>query len=81
VASRLPGKFVLPPGLEICLLVGYFWTTWENAIDEFTDAILVLSEELVASVETGSLTGNHLGHQTVGFMNYLVKIHRNIENT
>jgi hypothetical protein len=56
---------------------------WENAIDEVIDtAILVLSEELreivrgkrrgnvVASVETGSLLGNHLGHQTVCFVNY-----------
>ena len=55
---------------------------WENAIDGVTDAaILVLSEELreivrekrgnvVASVETGSLLGNHLGHQTVCFVNY-----------
>jgi hypothetical protein len=47
VASRLPDKFVLPLGLEICLLVIYFWTMWENAIDEVTDAaILVSSEEL-----------------------------------
>jgi hypothetical protein len=45
VASRLPGKFVLSLGLEICLLVSYFWTMWENAIDEVVDAaILVLSE-------------------------------------
>ena len=66
---------------------------WENAIDEVIDAaILVLSEELreivgekrgnvVANVETGSLIGNHLGHQTVCFVNYLVKFHKNIENT
>ena len=47
MASRLPGKFVLPLGLEICLLVTYFRTMLGNAIDEVTDAaILVLSEEL-----------------------------------
>jgi len=47
VASRLPGKFVLPLGLEICLLASYFRTMWENSIDEIFDAaILVLSEEL-----------------------------------
>jgi hypothetical protein len=47
VASRLPSKFVLPLGLEICLLVSHFRTMWENAIDEVIDAaILVLSEEL-----------------------------------
>jgi hypothetical protein len=41
----LPGKSVLPLGLETCLLVSYF-QTWENAIYEVTDAaILVLSEE------------------------------------
>jgi len=51
VASRLPSKFVLPLGLEICLLVSYFRTTWENAIDEVIDAaILVLSEELGEAV-------------------------------
>jgi len=47
VASRLPGKFVSPLGLEICLLASYFRTMWKNAIDEFIDdAILILSEEL-----------------------------------
>ena len=47
MASRLPGKFVLPLGLEIYLLVSYFRTMWENAIDGVIDAaILVLSEEL-----------------------------------
>ena len=47
MASRLPGKFVLPLGLEICLLVSYFRTVWENAIDEVIDAaVLVLSDEL-----------------------------------
>jgi len=48
VASRLPGKFVLPLGLAICfLLVSYFRTMWGNATDKVTDAvILVLSEEL-----------------------------------
>ena len=55
MASRLPGKSVLPLGLEIwasyqecyVLLVSYFRTMWENAIDEVIDAaILVLSEEL-----------------------------------
>ena len=45
--GRLPGKFVLPLGLEICLLVSYFRKMWENAVDEVIDAaILVLSEEL-----------------------------------
>ena len=45
VASRLPGKFVMPLGLEVCLLVSNFRTSWEKAIDELTDAaILVLSE-------------------------------------
>jgi len=34
---------------------------------------------VVASVETGSLVGNRLGHQTVCFVNYLVKIRKNIE--
>jgi hypothetical protein len=34
---------------------------------------------VVASVETESLVGNHLGHQTVCFVNYLVKIRKNIE--
>ena len=57
MVSRLPGKFVLPLGLEIwaiyqecyelVLLVSYFRTMWENAIDEVIDAAtLVLSEEL-----------------------------------
>jgi len=47
VASRLPVKFVLSLELEICLLVSYFRTIWENATDEVIDAaILVLSEEL-----------------------------------
>ena len=36
---------------------------------------------MVTSVETGSLVGNHLGHQNVTFVNYLVKIRKNIENT
>jgi hypothetical protein len=97
VASRLPGKFVLPLGLEIWVscreLVSYFRTKWKNAIDKVTDAaVLVLSEELREivrekrrkrgpSVETGSLVGNHLGHQTVCFVKNLVKIHKNIENT
>ena len=36
---------------------------------------------MVACVETGSHVGNHLGHQTVCFVNYLVKIHKNKENT
>ena len=45
--GRLPGKFVLPLGLEICLLVSYFRKMWENAVDEVIDAaILVLNEEL-----------------------------------
>jgi hypothetical protein len=47
VAIKLPSKCVLPLELEICLLVSYFPTMWENAIDEVIDAaILVLSEEL-----------------------------------
>jgi hypothetical protein len=46
VESRLLDKFVLPLGLEICLIAGYFRIMWENAIDEVIDAaILVLSEE------------------------------------
>jgi hypothetical protein len=46
VASRLLGKIVLPLGLEICLLVSYFWAMRENAIDEVSDAaISILSEE------------------------------------
>jgi hypothetical protein len=36
---------------------------------------------MVASVETGLLVGNHLGHQIVCFVNYLVKIRKNKENT
>ena len=47
MASRLPRKFVLLLGLDICLLVSYFRRMWENAIDEVIDAaILVLSGEL-----------------------------------
>ena len=47
MGCRLPGKIVLPLGLEICLLVSYFRTSWENSIDEVTDAaILVLNEEI-----------------------------------
>jgi len=39
------GKSVLSLGLEICLLVSYFWTMSENTTDEVIDAaILVLSE-------------------------------------
>ena len=56
MASRLPGKFALPLGLEIwasyqecydyVLLVSYFRTMWGNAIDDVIDAaILVVSEE------------------------------------
>jgi hypothetical protein len=53
---------------------------WENATDEVIDAA-VLSEELreivrenrrkhvVTSLETGSLLGNHLGHQSICFLN------------
>jgi hypothetical protein len=40
VGSRLTGKFVLPLGLEICLLVSYFRTMWENANDEVIDAAI-----------------------------------------
>jgi hypothetical protein len=36
---------------------------------------------VVASVETGSLIGNHLGHKTVWFENYLVKIRKNFSST
>jgi hypothetical protein len=36
---------------------------------------------MVASAETGSLVGNYLGHQTVCFVNYVVKNRKNIENT
>jgi hypothetical protein len=36
---------------------------------------------VVASVENGSLVGNRLGHQTVRFVNYLVKIRKIIEDT
>ena len=36
---------------------------------------------MVGSVEPRSLVGNHLGHQTVCFVNYPAKIHKNIENT
>jgi len=36
---------------------------------------------MVASAETGSVERNHLGHQTVYFVNYLVKIRKNIKNT
>jgi hypothetical protein len=47
VARRLPGKFVLPLGLEVCLLGSYLPTVWENAIDKVIDAaILVSNEEL-----------------------------------
>ena len=47
MASRLPGKFVLPLGSEICLLASYFRTMWKKSLDEIFDAaILVLSEEL-----------------------------------
>ena len=46
MASRLPSQIVLPLGLELCLLVSYFWTMQENAIDEVIDAaISILSEE------------------------------------
>jgi hypothetical protein len=47
VASRLPGKFVLPLSLEICLLACYFRTMWKNATDEVIDAaVLVLRKGL-----------------------------------
>ena len=47
MASTLPSKFVLPLGLEICLLVSHVRTSWENALDEVIDAaILILNEEL-----------------------------------
>jgi hypothetical protein len=60
VASRLPVKFVLPLGLEICLLVSYFRTIWENATDEVIDAaILVLSEELREIVREKGRKGGH----------------------
>jgi hypothetical protein len=79
--------------MKICLLLTYLRTIWESTIDEIINAaILVLSEKLretlrerggnvVARVETGLLVGNHLGHQTFCFMNYLLKIRENIENT
>jgi hypothetical protein len=51
VASTLPSKFVLPLGLEICLLVSHVRTSWENALDEVIDAaILILNEELRETV-------------------------------
>jgi len=43
VASRLPGKFVLPLGLEICLLSDIVGKRYWRVIDV---AILVLNEEL-----------------------------------
>jgi hypothetical protein len=42
VASRLSGKFVLPLGLETCLLASYFRTMWEKAIDEVIDAAILV---------------------------------------
>jgi len=53
--------------LEICLHVGYFRKTWENAIDEVIDAdILVLSEELGETVRK-----KRRKHCTIAF-NYIV---------
>ena len=92
MASRLPGKFVLPLGLEICLLASYFRTMWENAIDEVFDAaILVLSEELRVMMrekrrKRGRKCRNWIARrESPGasncFANYLMKIRKSIENT
>ena len=92
MASRLPVKFVLSLELEICLLVSYFRTIWENATDEVIDAaILVLSEELREIVrekrrKRGRKCRNWIARtESLGasncFVNYLVKIRKNIENT
>jgi len=63
VASRSPSKFILPLGLEICLVVSYFRKSWKNAIDEAIDAaICVLSKELREIVR-----GKGRKHCTVAF--------------
>jgi hypothetical protein len=65
---------------------------WGNATDKVTDAvILVLSEELREKLREKRKCGpkcrnwiarrDHLGHRTVCFVNYLVKIRKNTENT
>jgi len=65
---------------------------WENAIDEVTDAaVLVLSEELREIVREKRRKRGHkcrnwiARRESLGasncFMNYLVKIRKNIENT
>ena len=92
MASRLLGKFVLPLGLGICLLVSYFRTMWENVIVEVFDAaVLVLSEDLREIVrgkrrKRGRKCRNWIARtESLGasncYMNYLVKIRKNIENT
>ena len=92
MASRLPCKFVLPLGSEICLLVSYFRTMWENAIDKVFDAaVLILIEYLREIVrgkrrKRGRKCKNWIARrEALGasdcFVNYLVKIRKNIENT